>query len=393
MELNNEIKNNEQINQEACDETKEALTLSETIAKDLSEGVHSLLFKRINNITISAPKIKEAFSKFVKEVECGNSLSIAEIITSTEALLKKGELDENAGNVIFCFDDYITSNKKFSSKLLKNSVLGFYPLLSIRNGIALDIGACGGSLASAETKRYLIAPESKAGKIVDEAASYGIRMSKAGVLCSGDNVILTYGSDTIANVSKASFVNLSEAQSIYLGQEHLAAFISGYNAVCSYALCNCVSAYNILRFGLGTDLATAFARALGYFSAAIYLKQVHIRTAYTGDNTAAVVSQKPCVSDGDYLYLLKLRKDEYGNPEKGHFGQLYYYLSEKKRMRIIKDVLPVRENILPVIKRLCNENIEYVPLAEIPADCFGVIVSVKRGDSVNGVKLGYFKNT
>ncbi len=391
MELNNEIKN-EQAETEAVSEINETLSLSETIAKDLSVGAHSLLFKRINSITITEPKIKEAFSRFIKDVECGKSFSISDIICSSESLLKKGEPDENAGNIIFCFDHYITSNKRFSAKLLKNSVSGIYPLFALHNGIAIDIGVCGGNLAAAETKRFLIAPEFKAKKIVDEAASYGVRMVRAGVMLSTNNIILTLGNETIANVGKDAIGGVCDAHSISLGQEHLAAFISGYNAVCSYALCGCISANNILRFGLNCDLSTACARALGYFSAAMHLKLVNIRTAFTQESSATVVSPKPSVSDGDYLYLLKLRKDLYGAPENGHFGQLYYYLAEKKRMGTIKDVLPIRENILPVIKRLCDENLEYVPLADIPTDCFGVVVSVRRGDSVNGVKLGYFKN-
>jgi hypothetical protein len=79
-------------------------------------------------------------------------------------------------------------------------------------------------------------------------------------------------------------------------------------------------------------------------------------------------------------------------PEKAHYGQLYYYLNEKKKLNIIKDVLPVRENISKVINRLSRADLEYVSLSSIPEDCFGVIVSVGRGESVNGIKLGYFKD-
>ena len=89
--------------------------------------------------------------------------------------------------------------------------------------------------------------------------------------------------------------------------------------------------------------------------------------------------------------MLKLRNDQNGLPDKVHYGQLYYYLGEKKKMNIIKDVLPIRENIGRVINRLSRADLEYVQLAQVPDNCFGVIVSVGRGESVNGVKLGYFK--
>lgn len=388
MELNNEIKI-EEVNTEPV--TTEELSLSELMANDLATGTHSLLFKRIGNITIAEPRIKEAFSRFIKEVECGTSFSISDIICSAESLLKKGEPDVNAGNVIFAFDRYVTSNKRFSSKLLKNSVCGLYPLFALNNGVALDIGACGGNLAVAETKRYLIAPESKAKKLIDIAATYGVRMNRAGVMLSNDNILLTLGNETVANISKAS-INNSETHSVVLGSEHLSAFISGFNSVGMYALCTSVNLNNVLRFGLKSDLSTACARALGYFSAVMNMKQINVRTVYTADESTMVVSPKPVVADGDYLYLLKLRIDNNGAPDRAHFGQLRYYLSEKKRLGIIKDVLPVRENILPVINRLCKDSIEYVPLSDVPPNSYGVIVSVRRGDSVNGIKLGYFKN-
>ena len=62
------------------------------------------------------------------------------------------------------------------------------------------------------------------------------------------------------------------------------------------------------------------------------------------------------------MYLLKVRSDAYGLPDKSHFGQLYYYLTEKKKEGIIKDVLPVRENIQKTIFRLSGDKLEYVEL-------------------------------
>lgn len=379
----------------ATEEAKEARkpeTIAEVIADDLFNGMHSLLFKRINNLSIRDARIQQAFSRFIKDVECGDSFSLAEILYSSEAVLKKGEPDVNAGNHIYCFDDYRTNNKRLTSKLLKYSVAGIYSLFALNNGVAVDIAAAGGSLAAAETKRFLVISSKKAEKFNNEARANGINLVRAGEMLSGNRIILTLGDETIANIDKSQIDSSSQAVSVTIGQEHFSAFLSGYNAVSSYALCSCVTGNNLVRFGLGCDLSTACARALGYFAAVMYLKLVGVRTVFASDNATSVAVPRPSAADGDYLYLLKLRMEENGFPEKGHYGQLYYYLTEKKRSGTIKDVLPVRENINRLINRLSNENVEYVPMAEVPLDCFGVIVSVPRGDSVNGVKLGYFKN-
>lgn len=367
-------------------------TFEESITDDVYSGLHSVLFRRINNVSITNPCIKDAFASFVKDVECGKTFSVAELLYSSEALLKKGEINENAGNLIYCYDHSKFFVGRAATKMLKNSVSGIYALMAIHNGVAIEISAAGGSLAAAETKRFVIIPPKKEDAFVKEALRNGIQLTKCGSVLSNNRIILTLNGATVADIDKTKIDSESEAMSISLGQEHFSAFLSGYNAVCSIALCNCVADNNIVRFGLGCDLAAACARALGFYAAAMFLKLVPIRTVFTSDNTATVAVPRPNVTDGDYLYLLKLRNDPNGLPEKGHYGQLFYYLSEKKRMGIIKDVLPMRENINKTIGRLCGNNLEYVPLSQAPDDCFAVIVSVGRGESVNGIKLGYFKN-
>ncbi len=366
-------------------------TFAESFTDDVYNGLHSSLFKRINNVSISDQRIKDAFTAFVKDVECGKTFSIAEVLYSSEALLKKGEINENAGNLIFCYDHSKFFVGRTATKLLKNSVSGIYSLMSIHNGVAVDISAAGGSLAAAETKRFLIIPPKKEDAFIKEAQRSGVQLIKCGTILSNNRIILTLNGSTVADIDKSQIDSDSEATTVSLEKEHFSAFLSGYNAVCSFALCNCIADNNIVRFGLGCDLSTACARALGFYAAAMFLKLVPIRTVFTSDDTATVAVPRPNVSDGDYLYLLKLRNDPNGLPEKGHYGQLFYYLSEKKRMGIIKDVLPMRENINKTISRLCGNNLEYVPLSQASNDCFAVIVSVGRGESVNGVKLGYFK--
>ena len=220
----------------------------------------------------------------------------------------------------------------------------------------------------------------------------GVDLKKVGEDIATNRIILSTGTDVVASVDK-SFLTSNSMSKVDIGTEHFNAFLSGYNAVSSLVLCNCISSNNIIRFGLGGTLSEIVARALGYFAALTYFKTIPVRIVFVADNEASVAVSRPRIADGDYLYLLKLRKDVYELPDKGHFGQLFYYLGEKKRMGIIKDVLPCGENINRVINRLCTDTLEYDKLSEIPKDCFGVIVTVGRGESVNGIKLGCFKNT
>lgn len=380
----------EDINEESVPEQPVPHTLSENLTNDLYYGLHSVLFKRISNITINDKRLADAFSKFVKDVECGKSLSIIEILNAAEAVVKNKEPNENAGNHIYCYDHINIHDKSVSDMLLKNSVGGIYSLLAIRNGLYLDLDAIGGSIPAAEAKRYLIIPAKKANRFINIASRNVFNLIKAGEVLADNRIHYARRAEVIATVDK-TVIQQENNFSITLGSEHYSAFLSGFNSVCSYTLCNCVVGNNLIRFGLGGTLSDVFARALGVFSALTYLKILPLRFVYTNENDTNIAVSRPEIADGDYLYLLKLRVDENGMPDKTHLGQLYYYLSEKKRLRIIKDVLPLRENINSVINRLCGDKMEYVSLSSVPENSFGIIVSVGRGESVNGLSLGYFK--
>ncbi len=392
LNMNENIENAEVVEQPQVSEEKSERisTFSENLTNDLSNGLHSVLYKKIGNMTITDSRIAEVFSAFLKEVECGKTFRIIDILNTAEAVVKNGEPKENAGNQIYCYDHINIANKSVSSKLLANSVGGIYTLFSIHNGLALDIDSIGSSVPAAEAKRYLILPPKKVEKFLEIARHNEIPVSKAGEVISENKIYLARNNEIIAEVDKAAMQE-DTAISVALGTECYSAFTAGYNAVCSLALCNCVSVNNIIRFGLGDDISSICAKALGIYSALTYLKTLPIRMVYTNEKTVSVAVSRPTICDGDYLYLLKLRNDVNGLPDKAHYGQLYYYLTEKKKMNIIKDVLPIRENISKVIHRLSRTDLEYVPLAQLPENCFGVIVSVGRGESVNGVKLGYFK--
>lgn len=378
---------NENIN---INEEQDNISFADSLRYDLTEGLHSVLYKRVGNISINEPNIKNAFEKFVKLVECDSTISVAEILYASEASIAKNKVSENAGNKIYCYNEKDISNKGFLLKLRQYSVQGVYNLFSLRNGITLNLSSFGGDLSAGEIKRFLVISERKAIKFVKTAKKFGVDLIQCGEMLANNRIILTRGTEVLTYIDKTVIDADSEKQTITLDARHLSAFVSGYNSVCSYGLCNCVTNNNIIRFGIDNTLDNVFAKALGYFAGCMFLKAASVKTVFSNGNKDVVAIPRPCTADGDYLFLLKLRTEN-NMPEKGHYGQLFYYLSEKKAAGIIKDVLPLRENINSLINHLSGPSLEYVSLAEIPTDCFGVIVSVPRGESVNGVKLGYFK--
>ncbi len=361
------------------------------IADDLSCGLHSVLYKKIGSVNINELRISSVFSRFIKDIECADSFTVMDIINCAEAVIKDKEPDENASNVIFAYDHRSIANKSLSKKLFKNSYCGIYSLFTLHNGITVDLDAVGQSLSAAETKRFLVAKPKKAQKLFNLAKKNAVNIQKAGEVITTEKILLTSGNEVISSIDR-SVINNAEKISLNLNGDHFKAFISGYNAVFSLALCNTVSTNNIIRFGLGGSFENVCARALGYYSALTYLKNAPVRFVFTHEDNATVAVGRPNINDGDYLYLLRVNNDINGMPDKAHFGQLAYYLNEKKRMGIIKDVLPVGENTQRIINRLCGETLTFDSMAEIPAESFGVVVSVGRGESVNGLRLGCFKN-
>ena len=364
----------------------------ETIDFDLSKDFHSVLYCPINDVTIRDLRVRDVFTKFLKIAECGKTITIMDILSSADTYIKNGEPDVNSGDAIYTYNAAEVKDNRFKAKLYKNTIANLYSLFAINNGITLDLDAVGGTVSSAGSKQYLIVPQNKIDKFSKTATRNNIELIKAGTVVATNNIFLSKGNDVVASFDKSVLSSVPPVK-VDVGEELFPEFLSGYNAVCSLVLCNCISKNNLIRFGLNGTVSEVFARALGFFSAITYLKTFPIRIVFVDNKDVLVAVSRPNVVDGDYLYLLKLRKDAYDLPDKNHFGQLFYYLGEKKRMGIIKDVLPYGENINRVINRLCNDNLVYDKLTELPENCFGILVTVGRGESVNGIKLGCFKNT
>ena len=117
----------------------------------LDIDIINVLFQPIKEVNITDSRIRDAFKHFVSNVEIDGTISIGDIIFSAGDIVRRHALDENAGNLIFCYDKK-TDNKK----LLKNTVNGIYRLLNISNGISLDLDAVGGSIKAANQKTVFL---------------------------------------------------------------------------------------------------------------------------------------------------------------------------------------------------------------------------------------------
>ena len=363
---------------------------SDVIAAELKDavtsGIYSVLFRRVNDVRITDMRIAKAFENFVGLVDCGSSFTLADMMYSAESVIKGFDVFENAGSEIYCFDSnpakgYIPKN------LLKYSVSSIYALLNSKNGLILDFGAIGENITAGELKRFALIPPKKAGKLRDEAAKAGLNFVRCGTVSSQCKYIISYASNYASSFDKPLS---GENTAITVGNAQFRDYLSAYNAVCSYYSCSRISGNNVLRFGLGGSIESVFARILGYFDAMVSLKTIPVTVCFTKEESCNVAVIRPTVADGDYLYFLRVRCSPDGIPDKAHHGQLNYYITDRKKNGIIKNVLPVRENVDRIIARLCTDELKYVSLADVPADSFGIIVSVGRGESVNGIKLGYF---
>lgn len=360
------------------------------LCEDLTEGLHSVLYRVISAVNINDGRLQEAFRRFVDNVEVGDAFTVGDVIFSAEKVLKQYSPKANAGDDIFVFDR-VAGNGKLFRKLLKYSFGGLYDLIGCRNGVLLDIDTIGGAVSAAEAKRFAVLKPSKGASLALQAQSAGINMIKAGNILAKNDVMICRGNETLDEFHKPEFYSEEAKNEVCLDGSDFESYANAYRAVCAYSSCNTVNDNNLMRFGLSGTLSEVFARALGFFSAMLYTKLMPARLVFANDALCSVAVPRPEIADGDYLYLLKVNCDADGIPERAHHGQLNFYLAEMKKRGVIKDVLPLKENIENVIARLCGKEYEYASLTEIPQQCFGVIVSVPRGLSVNGIKLGCFK--
>lgn len=352
---------------------------------DITEGAHSVLFERIETLSASDMNIQAAYEDYFNTFK-PKSFSALDILLAAEMFIKDKTIDKKTGNYIYAFD-----NTNVDSSFIKNSIPGIYGLVSYDCGASIDIDAIGGSVHSGESKRFLIVSSKKADKCIKNANKENVKLIKAGEILSQNELILNRSGNPVEIFDKSVLNNCSGVK-IALNSCHFAAYLSGYRGACSYNVCDRVSDNNVLRFEIDDGIENVISRALGFYSAAVQNKISHIRYVFASNVNTSVAVQRPNVADGDYYYLLKVRIDEKGIPDKVHYSQLCYYLNEKRRDGVIKNVLPLKENIEGVLKRLGNEKLVYESLGTANTDGFGIAVCVPRGESVNGIKLGYFKN-
>ena len=360
---------------------------AERFIAEIEAIIASKLYKRVSNVTINNAAIKEAFSQFVSDVEFGKSFSLMDILDSAETVVKGRDVKCFAGYLICAFDADNLPKNRFAARLIRKSIPNVFNLISRVQGLSINVS----EFMNYQVLRFLpVAPE-KASKLLLKAQKYGIKIEKVGEVLSQNKIIVTENNSIITSYDTDAIFE-SEPTSISLNDSNFIAYKKGYDSVLSVMLCNSVAKNNLIRFPVESDFSELLAYALGYYSALTYHKSYPIKTVYISDSSIGVASARPNVADGDYLYFLKLRNDANGLTDKVHYGQLYYYMSEKKKLGIIKDVLPIRENIETVIDHLCGENLTFEPISSMPEGDYGIIVSVGRGESVNGIKLGYFRD-
>lgn len=357
--------------------------------ESLHSGKASVLFTPIYEVNISDTRLRDAFSAFINNVGVGESFRPIDIITAAESLLKRRSMYEYADTDIYCFD--APDGQYVPASIMKYSVQGVYSLFSVHNGILFDIEAAGGSIAKCESKRYILAPRRKAERLFKKCNSHGFDAKKCGSIV-GTGIISILENGAVGASAPINTVFSAEKAAVALGSDNYGDYISTYRAVCAYTCCTAVESGNYLRFSLAGGLESVCARALGYFNAVLAARYLPIRAVFIPEGESTVAVPRPKCSDGDYVYLLKVRTDGSGVPDQAHHAQLEYYLADRTRAGIIKSILPLGENTENTIYRLCGESLDYVSLSAIPERCFGVVVTVPRGESVNGIKLGYFTN-
>ncbi len=357
----------------------------------LTQGVYSILYKRISSVRIRDIRILAAFNHFIKNVDCGKSFSLAEILRITDCLLFSGKINENVGNKIFMYDPKNVKDNKVSDKLLKNSIGNIFFLLSLNNGIIFSTEVFSEKLEILETNRYLIVPPKKVEKFTKLCGENGIELSCIGEFSSENKIVFNQNGET-HTFDKNILSKNDEDNHLELTEKNFDSFMSGYNAVASLLLMDTVSENNILRLGIDGDFSSVLARFLGFYVGISDFKPKTFRMIFTTEAKFGVSVAKPLVSDGDYLYLLRLHNNQFEMTDKVHLNQLLNYLKEKNKIGAIKYAIPYAKGIETTLQKIVPDGIEYVSFEYQENDKFALVACVGRGESLNGVKIGYYKN-
>ncbi len=364
----------------------------ETLPKEFEELLQSKLFYRVESVVIKNIRIRDVFASFTSEFDCVKSFSPVEILYAADALITGNKLDLQPESLIVSFDMDGNADKELQSELLKRSVSGIQSLLALKCGVILDLDALGDKLRVCQTARYLILSEKRYKKLSARMQKAGVAYRIVGRVSVEPRIVFHKGETVLKSIDRAELENANVIPSLELGDAEFSAFKNGYYSACSQSLCDCVSKSNIIQLGEDTTLANICATVLGIYSTSSLRDSSPARIALFNNSLINVAVSRPTVSDGDYVYYLKLSNDAFGLPNPSHFRQLAFYLREMKKIGVIHGIFSYREDITRILNRLSNDTIEYVPLIQPEISHFGVFVTVGRGETINGEKIGYFKN-
>ena len=139
-------------------------TNSCSLLYDITNGIYKNIYTRITSVNFRNETIKNAFVDFASNIQIGEGFAVGDIMFGGESVLKKNTPKTNPGEMIYAFDgisDYLISRKK----VLKNSFNNIFELIGCHNGVMLDIDALGGSINSAQAKRFIVLPEKRRRKL------------------------------------------------------------------------------------------------------------------------------------------------------------------------------------------------------------------------------------
>ncbi|MBO5735354.1 MAG: hypothetical protein J6S15_04575 [Clostridia bacterium] len=348
-----------------------------------AEGWGTKLLTPISKVSFYSERTANAFKTFAENVSLGEQFTLAELLTTPEALYSRYEVVAKEGYAVYLLREAVPDIRLMAS-LMRNSVPGLWSLLYVTKGVELSLPA-DMTIEKLCQSRFLLLRERDGDRF---CASQLIKMNRVGTLTPDNFRFLKNGvclfQRSIATLLPTLPVELSvgaEAEEIYWQY---------FNSTMGYSCCHMDAGEYYVNLPASLPLADFLAGCLGVFSAMMRFRFSMPPMRFAKEKNGLVVP-RPTVLSGDGVFAFRPKCGADGLPHPAELMKLVKFLSDGVKSGKIKSVLPLKKNAQMMMDRLADEDLTYVSEREFPTEGFSVLAILPAGSDVPATKLGSFQ--
>ncbi len=353
-------------------------------------GWGTKLLTPIASVRIVPVSVANAFRSFVGNVAVGETFTINELLTATELIANRRDVSGAPEDGIYLLSAPI-ADLRLRLSLLTRSVPGICALLQACGGAELTVPDGMTANAFLNTRLFIL-PKRDGDRLMKSEL---VPLVQVGTVRPGI-LRLTDTSGQSAFRSAEEILKQEPLELTVSGSEE-ETFHDGFQSALAYSCSSFSQGSYYVNLASDLPYSGMLAGALGMFDAMLFYRLRQPPMRFLGNGKTALVVPRPSVESGDVLYAFRPKCDQKNRPLIGEINRLRMLLENGVQEGKIKSVLPLKKNAMDMMRRICGEELVYLPdqpFPEIrfPEMPFAVLAVLRFGEQAPGTRLGSFQS-